>query len=267
MSDNQLCASARVQIPVMEHARSTKVIQGGGSGEGFQDLSQFHLEGDEYRTRIRDTIFRHVERSIFKEDLFDSADNNDSEIWKSQLKTQLEVFVPCQEFTENKEETDNALVEASRSDAASPGISEDIGSHNVRNQVNGDRRRTVLQCFASVPMRQEIPRLPKTAKDLVDMWLEGCQKKGFRPVNVYSTAKSRKLIIKRYSNHSWISSGQKRAFQRHKRLVQSIATLNDEIDNLECRDYRKWNKAIVAFEEKWKSNGKVQCLSYIEKKI
>ncbi len=69
----------------MDRVKDAKTLQGGGSGEGFQDPEQLPSETDESRRRIADDIVLHAKGAIFKEHLFENTGNNDAEIWKKQL--------------------------------------------------------------------------------------------------------------------------------------------------------------------------------------
>lgn len=110
----------------------------------------------------------------------------------------------------------------------------------------------------SVPIRQVIPRIPKNAKGIVSIWLQGCEERGFRPVRLFYNRSMRESMIAHYSDHQWTSSGQKRAYYRFKRIIKSISGHNDGILDTNCTDKRKWEEAITSFERKWTVDGKMK---------
>lgn len=61
----------------------------------------------------------------------------------------------------------------------------------------------VMDVENSVPMRGEIPNLPKTAKKLFSIWLYGCEEKEFSAVKLYDRGETIAAIIKHYFDIKW----------------------------------------------------------------
>ena len=103
---------------------------------------------------------------------------------------------------------------------------------------------------SKVSSRREIPYLPKSLDELVNLWREGSEKKGFRPVHQYKTARNRKLIMKNYSDLGWKKSGQKYAYLRFQRVILGIASYNDGLTDIFCRGSdEKWNISLSKLME------------------
>lgn len=238
----------------MDRKGTSQEIQGGGGGEGFQDPRHIGRETDEKKKAILERIRSHSGKAIFKEDLFDFEGNNDARIWRESLDAH--VFATMDTGGEGSEQQESHLL------ANCPaGSSSDHAKRDFATVVKKAATENVL------PMRKEIPNLPKTAQELVSMWLHGSKEKGFRPVKLYDRGETRSAIIKHYSDRQWTSSGQKRAFYRFKRIVKEIAANNDELKDIFATDKKHWEVAIARFESKWSKDGKCRPLSYVEKEV
>ena len=69
----------------MERTKSTKLIQGGGSGEGFEIPAQLRTETNDSISEIVKDMKNCISLAIFREDIFDACQNKDKENWTSQL--------------------------------------------------------------------------------------------------------------------------------------------------------------------------------------
>ncbi len=170
----------------MKRVKDAKTTQGGGSGEGFQDPEQLRNERNESRRRTADDIMLHPKGAIFKEHLFENAGNNDAEIWKNQLHQRFQKI-------------------------AAPFQSEELRQNNSTSEEG--RSSSDISPEISLPLSS---RLSSMIEELISLWRKGCVRKGFRPVDLYDTAEKRRLLIAGYKNNMWVSSGQKRAYQRFK---------------------------------------------------
>ena len=168
----------------MERSKSTKSVQGGGSGEGLEIPAQVREEDDAYRSAVSDRISRHVAGAVFNSDLFDSTDNNDAEIWKKALSDHLKRFVPSSKKEGEQEKKRSVRADKSNAQSSMQGkgavSSSAVVSVDVRGAEKGDRGSgsSTAGSSSQVPMRQEIPKLPSDASELVQLWLHGCEKKG-----------------------------------------------------------------------------------------
>lgn len=254
----------------MERRGHATSVQGGGSGEGFVDPLQVSAENEQQRRRIRDDIMMHADGAIFREEVFDGTGNNDSNIWRTQLQNQLSSFISGPTGETGPQVQLGVQVEALRHlQGPEP---EPVDDQAEISPVIGPSTMVEISPLTGkstreeVPMRQEIPRLALSAKDAVQLWTNGSSARGFRPVKMYESSKTRKEIIKGYSDRKWKSSGQKRAFQRFKRVIREILEPGYDIGMSDIPE-NIWDKSIKAFEEKWDRNGKCMPLSMIEKQL
>lgn len=253
---------------IMERNKAAKQIQGGGSGEGFKiphQVSTTSQEQDEERVKV---MRKEIGMALFHEDMFENSDNNDSEIWKGALDLHLSSV----RRVKKSERTHSPV---------NQGASHDINSNqNASTEVQNYEQKacsdekTVSEIqnsdhvgLSNVPIRQEIPRLPRSSEDAVNLWVNGSTSRGFRPVRLYCNLTNRKLIIKNYSDRRWTSSGQKRAFYRFKRIVTSIANCEEKLEGIEVEKMSLWESAAKKFDEKWNRDGKPLPLSIIEKRL
>lgn len=220
----------------MERVKDARKFQGGGSGEGFKEPEQMQNESVDYRSKIQEDILLHSGFSSFREDMFETSGNNDKEIWTNQLNLRLK------HLSGPLEETPATL-----------------------STIQPTVQSRFLDSTKTVPMRQYIPGLPNTIEDLICLWRKGSPTLGFRPVYIYNSAESRKLLIPGYKNATWVSSGQKRAYQRLKAFAQAVSKLNDSISDIfgEGSD-SAWQTALDAFNEKFSLKESKKKLSSLE---
>ncbi len=103
----------------------------------------------------------HAKGAIFKEHLFlKMRDNNDAEIWKKQLHQRFQkIGAPVQ----SEEIRQNSASEKGRS------------SSDISLEI-------------SLPLREEIPRLPASIEELMSLRRKGCVRKVFRSFHLYAKA-------------------------------------------------------------------------------
>lgn len=217
----------------MERRADARALQGGGSGEGFKPPAQLQNETMESRQSIAEDILKHARGAVYKEHLFENAGNNDAEIWERSLALRLETI-----------------------GAAVPAMP---AQRNASDSV---------AVPSSVPLRQEIPGLPKSIDVLIELWRNGDPREGFRPVHVYASVSTRRAIIRGYSNKAWVGSGQKRAFQRYQFLALEVAKCNTQIKDIFAPgSSTEWTTALLEFKSKWSMSHNSIPLSTLERRL
>ena len=261
----------------MERGSSHQTIQGGGSGEGFSVPEHVLREcADEIDQRLH-RMRVHAHRAVHNRDAFDRQGNHDAEIWMQSLEVRV---AQCHDAVVRRTSfrgQDASAVQYSPHhplpDAIRPShlprITRNLTVGPSSTTLHGQHSQTPASTNPriSVPMRKHIPRITKSASEMVFIWLNGSEDGAFRPVKQFETAEMRSVIIPNYSDAEWSASGQKRAFQRFKRIISEIAKHNKELLSIYSTNQRLWDKAIERFNEKWTCNGKVRALSVIEKMI
>ena len=69
----------------MERNKDARVFQGGGSGEGLEVPDQVLSESKDLHKKILQDVANHSQQAIFREDIFETDQNRDGELWKSML--------------------------------------------------------------------------------------------------------------------------------------------------------------------------------------
>lgn len=87
---------------------------------------------------------------------------------------------------------------------------------------------------------------------LIDLGRRGSSAQGFRPVYVYANVAKRRAIIPGYANKTWVSSGQKRAFQKNQFFAIHVAESNSAIeDSFKAGSDSEWGVALSDFKARW----------------
>ena len=102
-----------------------------------------------------------------------------------------------------------------------------------------------LDCIVKV-----IPGLPQTIEEVATYWRRGCASTNFTPLRKFSSAANRRNLIHNYKNDTWVSSGQKSAFNRHKKLVKLFTECGGEDLDANSDDDQAWKTAIRLFKQK-----------------
>jgi len=192
------------------------------------------------------------------ENVFNSEGNNDGEIWRTQL------FARMKSLQESRPTA--GPVTTNNSDAIEP--VQRVTAPNTARAGPSSSRRDTAPTENSITLRQEIPQTPPDAATLVALWRKGCPEKGFRPVHLYDKAEMRKIIVTHYSDKKWTSSGQKRAYQRFKRLAVAISRHNDNITDIFCEgSSQEWRTAVEKFEIYWDVQANKKTVSTIEREL
>ena len=210
----------------MEREKDARAIQGGGTGEGFQEPSQLSECTAERNQAIIDDIEALSRNSVYTEHLFDSADNNDAEIWTASLNLRIDAI--CQQ-----------------------GIG---ASRNTVNACTSERStgtvRSAQDCVSL--MREEIPALPKSIEELVQVWRYGDESSGFKAVRLFATPDKRRCLIPQYKDRIWRQSGNKRKFERMQEVVRYVSECNPNISDVyQAGSNAEWERAVSNFKEKW----------------
>ncbi len=115
-------------------------------------------------------------------------------------------------------------------------------------------------------LKKAVPGIPKTAEELVQLWRQGNPEKNVSPLYKFVCVSGRKQIIRGYTNKTWNLSGQKRAFNRLKSLVQIVAR-DSALSITEVGSDFEWQEALRVFHSKWSKDGNVPPLSSVLKKV
>lgn len=237
---------------------SNKSVQGGGSGEGFEDPYHITCENADRKKRTVDVINQSINSIVNTNRLFCDEGNNDRDIWLQALR------LHCQHHLQ--EENGNVIKNKSRDRAETRTTTSKLQNQQTATEKDSDK------VSISIPgICQFIPKLPRHPTEAVQLWYYGDPPKCFRPVHLFSTSQSRSSIIHNYTHKMWCSSGQKRAYQRFKRIISEIGrhSSNNNAVQIDLVNYRKdfWTKAITNFQNHWEKDGNLKPLSVIEKSI
>lgn len=280
-----------------ERVKDCKVIQGGGSGEGFKSPRHLLEENDITIKSITSDIVNAVESA--NPSAFQNDGNNDKEIWTRELLARLchqpslsresvpihhrrleppslsgsEPFASSmnakRSFTSMAEELEvlqvvqpNMGLRGARSNRIqAPNPFENL-AQQIQDGPSTSFRRPV--CNAT----RIIPKLPKSIEELVQLWRHGSKDKFFKPIWIFEKVEERKRAAPQYTDAWWKSSGQKCAFLRMKRIVAKLVHLIPDSTTSQLfsgESDRYWEAAVQAFHKKWDVGGIPPSLSVVER--
>ena len=219
----------------MERDQFSKVIQGGGSGEGFQEplhLSQCTAKKNEEICRDIQEVTKNL---IFVHQSFVHKDKNDEEIWTKAPNQSIKSLCPS-------------------------------GYSETTSDATHDQISATVEISANT-MQFEIPKLPKSIETAIQIWRYGNSSEGYRAVHLFATADKRRCLIPSYKDKLWKESGNKRKYERILFFAKRVAEYNEKIvDIFRVGLDSEWKSAIHSFKAKWKVSDGTK-LTPLEKKI
>ena len=246
----------------MERTSSTKEVQGGGSGEGMVVPTSI----SNYEPTALPLIFSDMIQTLrLKERNQLGLSDLPEDCWKTAIQNR------ARELCRRKRavgaiatDTIVKIDEQIRDMGGSAALCSTVQSENS-HRSEACQPASSSSAFRSVPVeaRQEsfvleklVPALPKRMEDVIILWRHGTDQTGSNPLRVFMIPENRKHLMRNYSNKAWTNSGQKRAFQRLKKLCSVVAvcfTGTEPLKISEHGDDEDWDAALASFHEAYDS--------------
>ena len=229
----------------MERSNETRALQGGGSGGGLE--VPFAILRTEHENRP--TIMRRLCAPGSSEGLMC--------VWNESLmnrcfvlnaRAQLNTF--GQHRVDRHETNEPFHLKTKQNNPARP-IFSNTGT-GIANSVFKSQKTQV----------KLVPGVPKNVEDAIRLWLEG-DHFSIYPVNKFCFAEFRRSVIPNYKNSIWVSSGQKKALQMFKEVIEVLSSFLEGSNRLKLftvTDKVLWTEAVRRFHEKYDIEGKLPSL-------
>lgn len=241
----------------MERKGYIPAIQGGGTGTGFQTpvpictsepeafqalfgFVQAHRDGQKQRFYNFSTLSNDIDR-------FDDL----RFVWNRELERRLQVIrffcINQGKWAEERTMNRENMRLVSQQDITN--CSNGLISSSTSEICNESSSSNKLDCIV-----QLIPGLPRTIDEVATYWRRGCALTNFTPLRKLLSAANRRELIHNYKNDTWVSSGQKSALNRHKKLVKLLTECTGGDMDADSDDDVIWKTAIRLFEQKWQKS-------------
>lgn len=215
---------------------------------------------------IINDISRFSADAVYKEHMYESANNNEAEIWASAFNLRIENLVRrifLVTIDERNWNTQTNIIASPSMEVPSttqqheiqesvPSTNHAVSNHPSQGATSDASRGNSTETKTSV-LRQEISGLPKSIEEVIEFWKNVDRKNGFKQVRLYEDPRVRAMLIPQYVfATSWKAAGNKRKLERIQFLAQQVAKCNDNINDLtQLGSNVDWNRAIRIFKEKW----------------
>lgn len=268
----------------MERATSTRATQGGGSGEGFRTpITVSRTEPLQLPNIIEHIIhtnnLHHVVQSL--------SGTERHQVWKSEMKERIASIVArkkslgkingdaltmCEKLIEDWNVEPRGFRQRQNEKPSHPHRKPE----HIRGMKEGGVRATFSKTTDCITNPQTcgvssslfINGLPRSMEKVVHLWRYGDVASGLHPTRLLAQPHLRRQLVPGYNAKQWEHSGQKRALQRHKKLVSVAVKLLNEHQSPDNNMYQVgsdsfWDSCIRLFHDKFDKNGKPAALSKI----
>lgn len=226
---------------IMEHTRSHREIQGGGSGSGLIIPSQIRRHEPILERKIVQDSLRMAQECG---NVVRNGEESRIGIWMGHLKDRF--------FTLSER---RRIYDLNRVDKRFLNSHASINPRQIAETPMTGSEGSVSQLARIDVLSNEvtpvfhvryIPGISRSLPEILKLWRFGSEQ--FKPVRMFEKASKRRMIVPNYTNASWVKGGQKSAYLR----IRDICFFIHEFAPVACNVWEEgldkhWNNAIENF--------------------
>ena len=262
----------------MERLGHTRVIQGGGSGAGFEAPGSLVLVEPKKFKSICSKLLDQADYVV--RECQNEMDKNRFDTWRVVLARRMYKLSRLRKWEKSGMKANHKKDMRNHVEIAPDGtnyvlnqnteqfipIARDIdevgkvnGDYVLNKQQEKDSLDLRMSCSKvfrqkrnSRPIRKVIPGFRnQTTTSLVRMWRYGTADTNYTPLWELHSADGRRKNWNGISNRDWVHGGQKAAFHRHQKFIRIVASYSKgKIRNIHCRGAdNDWESAVSDFQE------------------